>query len=423
MVASRKQSLPKILDLPLVIAAGLTFLYYWIVTAEAMHGTLLHRYTTEHAVEYVIVGFFIWGLVDAAFRAAAFPREMLAMRQDFLPPAKGVEPIGQVDACLTYLTKRPQWMQNSRLGKRLHQALLHLRERGSADGFADYLHSLADQDHDLTQTNYGLIRFICWVTPMFGFLGTVLHFGTALGGQTAGDLGDKLPKVVAEMGTAFNTTTVALTAATTMMFCLYLCERMERGIVTGVDRRTERELLNRFEVTDASLTPFLSALEAAHQANLRSIDAAIGRQMEVWSGALESLHAQSEKQQQWQVQVWVEALEKIEQRFEQNDAQREQRLARLLEAIDQQRKEQRTQLKEGADQLASVRGEMARLAQDLTGLVQGGGDLVRLQASLADNLRLLRETQQIDQALHGLTAAIHLLTARAPNLGRENRAA
>ncbi len=36
----------------------------------------------------------------------------------------------------------------------------------------------------------------------------------------------------------------------------------------------------------------------------------------------------------------------------------------------------------------------------------------RLAAVLADNLRVLRETQQIDEALHGLTAAIHLMTAR-----------
>lgn len=423
MGVHRKTAFPKLLDLPLIVAAGLTVLYYWLVTAESMHGTLLHRYTTEHAVEYVIVAFFIWGLVDAAFRACSFPRELLALRQDYLPPIKGAEPIANAALGLSYLQKRPRWMLDSRLGRRLQQALSHLREKGSADGFADYLHSLADQDHDQSQTNYGLIRFICWVTPMFGFLGTVLHFGTALGGQSAGDLGDKLPTVVAEMGTAFNTTTVALTAATTMMFCLYLCERTERGIVTAVDARTERELLNRFEVTDASLTPFLMALEAAQQTNLRAMDAAIGRQMEVWSGALESLHAQAEKQQQWQAQVWVEALEKLEERFEKNDAQREGRLVRLLEGMETQRKEARGQLKESGEQLAAVRGEMSRLAQDLTGLVQGSGDLVRLQATLSDNLRLLRDSAQIDQAMHGLTAAIHLLTARNHGGGRESKAA
>jgi len=421
MGASRKPTLPKLFDLPLVIAAGLTCVYYWFVTLESMHGTLLHRYTTEHTVEYVIVAFFIWGLVDAAFRACSFPRELWALKQDYLPPLKGPEPIANAALALAYLQKRPSWTLQSRLGRRLQQALAHLREKGSADGFADYLHSLADQDHDLSQTNYGLIRFICWVTPMFGFLGTVLHFGTALGGQTAGDLGDKLPTVVAEMGTAFNTTTVALTAATTMMFCLYLCERTERGIVTAVDARTERELLNRFESSDPSLTPFLTALDAAQQANLKAIDTALARQIDVWKGALEALHAEAVRQQQLQTQVWVEALEKFEDRIEDNDAQREQRLAKLLDSMEVQRKEARGQLKESGDQLAAVRGEMSQLAQDLTGVVKSSDDLVRLQAALSDNLRLLRESSQLDQAMHGLTAAIHLLTARSG--GRESRAA
>ena len=45
-----------------------------------MKHTLVARYTTEHAVEYVIVWFFIWGLADVAFRACMFPSEMLALQ-------------------------------------------------------------------------------------------------------------------------------------------------------------------------------------------------------------------------------------------------------------------------------------------------------------------------------------------------------
>ena len=44
--------------------------------------------------------------------------------------------------------------------------------------------------------------------------------------------------------------------------------------------------------------------------------------------------------------------------------------------------------------------------------MRGEGELVKLQAVLNQNLHGIRETQQIDQALHGLSAAIHLLTAR-----------
>lgn len=424
MSLARKSSLSKVLDLPLVVAAALTLAFFWFVTQESMQNTLLARYTTEHLVEYIIVGFFIWGLTDAAFRVMSFPRETLALRQEWLSARKTREPVSHAAACYAQLQKKPRWLQESRLGRRLAQAIAHLQERGSADGFADYLRSLSEADHDETQTNFGLIRFICWVTPMFGFLGTVLHFGTALGGQTAGDLGDKLPTVVAEMGTAFNTTTVALTAATTMMFCLFLCERTERGIITAVDARTELELLNRFEVADANMAPFFAALDAASQATLRAMDTTLQRQMETWNGALSSFEREAGKQQQWQAQVWLEALGKLEERFETNDAEREKRLSRLLESIETQRKEHRGQVQSSAQQLTDVKTEMARLASDLAGIVHGEADLVRLQSALAENLRLLRETQQIDQALHGLTAAIHLLTARnQPVSVKESRAA
>ena len=59
-----------------------------------------------------------------------------------------------------------------------------------------------------------------------------------------------------------------------------------------------------------------------------------------------------------------------------------------------------------------MKADFSKLVESLEGISHGERELVAVQSSLADNLRILRETQQIDQALHGLTAAIHLLTAR-----------
>jgi biopolymer transport protein ExbB/TolQ len=412
MSSARKSSMPRLFDLPMLIGLGLTVLFYWLVGQESMKDGLLYRYTTEHIVEYVIVAFFLWGLSDVIMRALGFPRELLALRQVFLSSRNGRESVSHAAVLIAGLQKKPQWLQDSRLGQRLAQGLAHLQEKGSADGFADYLRDLADHDEDRTYSNYGVVRFICWVTPMLGFLGTVIHFGTALGGQTAGDIAEKLPRVVAEMGTAFNTTTVALIAATTMMFCLFLSERVEREIVRGVDRRTERELLNRFEVHDASLTPFLSALESANRASLEAMDATIERQMEIWSNALEAFQRQADSRQQWQSQLWEQALRTIQERFEAHDTQRERQLVQMLEAMDVHQKQNRLEVQATVDQVSHLKTDFARLVEALSGIAQGEGELVRLQASLAENLRVLGETQQLDQALHGLTAAIHLITAR-----------
>lgn len=410
MPRPRKSLLSRFFDLPLFVAAALTACFYLFVTSARMKNSMLAHYTAEHGMEYVVVAFFIWGLTDVAFRLLSFPREMVALRQQWLPRRAGKQPVYYAGVMLADLQKKPAWMQQSWVGQRLIQALTYLTEKESADGFPDYLHNLTDQAYENTQTNYGLIKFICWVTPMFGFLGTVVHFGTALGGQEAGDIADKLPTVVAEMGTAFNTTTVALIAATTMMFCLFICERTERSIVRSIDDYVEQELLNRFEVVDARMTPFLAAVETGNQATMRALEETVGRQLEAW-----------EKHQQWQSQLWIEALEQFERRCEANDTQRDARLAKVLGGLETFGQQQHRAAETTVAQIADVKADVSRLINELGAIFQGESELIRLQATLSENLRLIEQSQHFDQALHGLTAAVHLLTARHP--GKDLRAA
>jgi chromosome segregation ATPase len=83
-----------------------------------------------------------------------------------------------------------------------------------------------------------------------------------------------------------------------------------------------------------------------------------------------------------------------------------------LTDLQQQRKEQQTQGQQLATQFVGIQAQFAQLVDALSKLNQGGGELTKLQQTLAQNLQGLRESGQLDQALHGLTAAIHLLTAR-----------
>ena len=349
---------------------------------------------------------------------------MLALKENWLPVRAGREPVSRAALLYAQIQEKPAWLRESRIGQRLTQALAFLSENGSSDEFSDHLRFLADLDDERTHANYGLIRFICWVTPVLGFLGTVLHFGTALGGLSADQMADQLSLVVGKMGTAFNTTTCALAASTTMMFSLFLVERTEQRMVRQVDRRTERELLNRFEMSDPSLTPFLNALHSTSTATLATIETSSKQQLDIWSEAFQGFQNRSEQYFERQSQLWEQALARLEERFEAGDRDREKRLLRALDAIEARREEHRHVVQTTADQLSGLRNDFAQLVHGLSGIVEGEGKLVELQASLADNLRVIRETSQIDQALHGLTAAIHLLTARhQPSPPRDHKAA
>jgi len=417
MSSSRKSLCASVFDPSLVIAAIGTAAFYGVVFLPAMHDTLLYRYTTEHAVEFVIVALFIWGLVDITLKLLAFPRELIATRQDWLPLRSGREPVANARTMLDQVRAKPQWLLNSRIGQRLVEALTYLTDKGSAEDYGEHLKYLSEQGEDESHASYTLIRFVIAVTPILGFLGTVVHFGTAIGGFSFTDMDEKLPAIVAEMGTAFNTTTVALAAAMTMMFAMFLCERVERGLVATINRLVERELFNRFEIKDPNVVPFLAAVQSANQESLQIVAATLKSQVELWSQSLDALFQKFEERQRQEIHRWEETLGALQERHEDYDAQREERLRQIIGIVDARQDKHMAQLQSALDRAADFRHELSDFLKALNAISRGEGKLVELQASLAENLRVLHQTHQIDGALHGLTAAIHLLTARNRQLG------
>jgi biopolymer transport protein ExbB/TolQ len=399
-------------DPSFILAAVTTGVFYYVISLPSMRGTLLHHYTTEHAVEYVIIGVFIWGIIDIALKLLSFPRDILALRRTWLPPRQGREPMAHAQVLLDEVRAKPRWLLESRVGRRLVQALEYVTERCSAKDYREHLRYLAEQDEDNSHSAYVLIRFVIGVTPVLGFLGTVIHFGTALSGIDVDELSAKLPIVVGEMGTAFNTTSVALIAAMTMMFSLFVCQRIERSLLRAIDRLVDRELLRRFEFKDPSITPFLSAVQSANEEALAAINATLQRQIEIWVAALDSVFQRFDDRQQHEFQNWQRVLEAFDEQHETHDASLHERLRQSIALVDSRHENQFTQIQALLERAVGARDEFANFLKTLDDIARGEGRLVELQESLSENLRVLHETQQIDKALHGLTAAIHLITAR-----------
>lgn len=423
MSQNRKSLIPRPFDPSFILGTLGTVAFYYVIYQPSMHGTILHRYTTEHAVEHVIVALFIWGIFDILVKFLSFPREILALRHEWLPPRQGRESVGSAAALLDLVKGKAGWLRESKVGKRLARALEFVSEKGSADEYREHLVYLSELDDDDTHSNYTLMRFVIGVTPVLGFLGTVIHFGTALSGFTAEEVVEKLPSIISEMGAAFNTTAVALTAAMTMMFALFICERKESSIVHSIDRFVERELLNRFEAKDPNILPFLSAVQSANESSLQAIETTLQRQIAVWTQTLDVLFQRFDERQQHEAHGWESALDVLQRRQETFDSGREERLRQVLSQVDVRQDKHMSQIQSLLERTVSIKDDFAGLAKVLRELASDEGKLVELQGHLADNLRVLRETQQIEDALHGLTGAIHLLTARHRQPGLHDSAA
>ena len=361
-MASWNNMVSRFLKTPALWGAVASVSFYAVVLQPKFHGTLVHKYTTEHITEYVIVVLFFWSSAHLILKFLGLGREREALAQDLIPSFTGPEPVTNAGLLLEKLDESP-WLLDTILGKRLRLALKYVSERASADGFREYLLELSERDASETHASYGFPRFVAGVTPVLGLLGTVVHFGSALTGLASDQLMAQLGTMVAGMGTAFNTTCVALSASITTMLVLFLVERHEDNIVKDVNSLLENELLNRFATTDLRIAPFLDAVKSAQQATLATMQAREQAQLDLWSSAIAG-HAT-------QMQGTVERLDKIN----------------------------------------AANGQMAKL-------FTADERLLELQARLADNLALLRESQEFDQAVHGLTAAIHMLTARHSQLSK-----
>ena len=412
MLTKLKPALLRKLDLSFVLGAAATTIFYGIVLQPSMHDTLLARYATEHPVDYVIVSLFCWGIADIVLKTCSFPRESLALRETWLPPRNGREPAAHAQELLAAIRARPHWLTESKIGQRLAQALGYVVENGSAEDYREHLLYLSGRGEDVTHARYSLVRFIIAVTPVLGFLGTVVHFGTALSGISFDEMADRLPIVVSEMGEAFNTTTVALATAMTMMFALFLCERIEHGFDSFIDRFVERELLNRFEVKHPNLTPFLSMVQSANDDALRIMASTLDRQVAVWTQGMESLFRRFDDRQQQEGAAWTRALDVLQQRHESLDTKSDNRLVNLLTQIETRQNQHLANIEKTLQSVSLLRDDFQEIGRTLQNISHGEGNLINLQQSLTNNLRVLHETAQIDDALHGLTAAIHLLTTR-----------
>lgn len=411
MSSDRKPWL-RVTDPSLILGALATAAFYGIVTRPFFHGSLIARYTTEHAVEYVIVTLFFWGLADVLLKLLALPREAYAARQDWLPPRTGREPVSVAHDLLAAVRGRPDWLLDSRAGRRLVEALTFVTERDSAEGFAEHIRYLSDRDDNRTHESYTLLRFIVALCPILGFLGTVVHFGTALGGLTFDDMGKHLPEVAAHIGMAFDTTTTALAAGMVMTAALFLCQRIEGGVVASIDRLIDRELPNRFEVRSAEVSPFLEVIRTANYEALNTIAANVGRQSDVWSRSIDALFRRFDERQIQEADRWQAALDELRRRHEAYDADRETHLRETFALLDARESEHAARLESMLERATGFRNEIAVLLRTLDEIARGEGRLAETQASLADNLRAIQEVGQLDAALHSLTAAIHLLTTR-----------
>jgi biopolymer transport protein ExbB/TolQ len=390
------------------------------------HGPLgdteLKRYV-GHNVERVEVLLFCIALGALIAKVAAYLLgERAAARTELLPPWDGkCVPVSQAGPLRSGLRGLGRRLQRTYLVRRVAAALDFLRSRGSANELDDQLRTLADNDSMSMENSYSLIRLITWAIPILGFLGTVLGITGAIANVTPETMEKSLKPVTDGLALAFDATAVALALTMLLMFLTFLVERLEQAVVEGVDRYADEELAHRFERGGSEGGELVEAVRQSTQVLVQGTEQLVERQAKVWAEALAGAEKHWAEAGQKQQERQTAALEAALQRSLEGHQQRlehleQQALARYSAVLDHLGALTTTLRETGAEQraaLARAAEGIGAQAEALARLQQDEGQLVRLQEALQRNLEALAGAGAFEQAVHSLTAAIHLLTARA----------
>jgi biopolymer transport protein ExbB/TolQ len=407
------------------LAVGILALIHFTSIAHTEAARYVHN-----PVEWVEVLMFCCAASALAAKLWQHGRERRAGRHELLQQWDGTpEPVGEAGKLLARLNRLPAGLHRTWLVRRVAAVLDFLCRRGSAAELDDQLRALADTDSVALENSYSLIRFITWAIPILGFLGTVLGITMAISGVTPEKLETGLNQVTDGLAIAFDATALALGLTMLTMFLSFVVDRLEQGALEDVDRYIDRHLAHRFARAGGAGGDVLEAVRQNTQVLVRSSEELVRRQAEVWAQTIaeaDTRRAAEDKRHEERFSGALEAaLERtlrahagqvaaLQKQAVEDSARLLERLAGLAETVRATGQEQQAGLRQVAEAVVAQ-------AKALGQLQANEKHLLRLEQELNENLTALAGAQAFEQALHSLTAAVHLLTSRVPGEPRAAR--
>ncbi len=138
-------------------------------------------------------------------------------------------------------------LKSEQSGSLVGKRLLHLLDVWESTGSAFQLERAADGDVELYElsmsSSFSFPKLLLWAIPLTGFIGTVIGMSQAVGSFDAvlsnadnvDGLKDGLVQVTGGLGTAFDTTFLALVISVFLAFPLTLCEKIEDRLLSQID--------------------------------------------------------------------------------------------------------------------------------------------------------------------------------------------
>lgn len=190
---------------------------------------------------------FFMGITLILERIKSIKKEDIHMNKNYLP-----EEFQTIidDEVLTHIIRKSKDVShhsNAVLPYMILQISLQFRTNNSISITTDFLSKQIDLFLHSIELNYSKLKYIIWVIPSIGFMGTVYGIGLAVVELGEGNLSDPalLTKMASHLGVAFNTTLLALVLSVILQFFVQQIESKEESLINEFGKYILDNLINK----------------------------------------------------------------------------------------------------------------------------------------------------------------------------------
>ncbi len=186
---------------------------------------------------------FIWSWFEVKEKLAQIDRERKAFRMNLIPTSEKhvflPSDINNLKFKLIEFDKREKYI----LSDLLKKACTKYRASGSLSELIDIVSIQIEVSQEKAEGDQSVIRYLTWVIPSIGFVGTVIGISQALMVANSGDM----DKITSLLGVAFDTTLIALLLSIVIMWFVHQLQEETDRFHSDLKEFVIENLINKIE--------------------------------------------------------------------------------------------------------------------------------------------------------------------------------
>ncbi len=195
----------------------------------------------EQETEIILM---FWALAIMIYKGIVITRNRSLLQEDLIPMGEGMRILPEdVHDISRQIQSLPPVQKGALLSRVLLAALQRFSSTRSIQDVSDAANAYCASEGDRLDAELSMIRYVLWAIPSIGFLGTVRGISLALGyahRAVEGDIFD----VTKSLGTAFNSTLIALLISLVLMFFLHQLQLLQERYVLDTQTYCEEKLIS-----------------------------------------------------------------------------------------------------------------------------------------------------------------------------------